>query len=193
MRYRRSARCREKALLNPLQKIIGAVEYHSQNKNLFSYLDFKLNDISVEGPDLNLSIQDIDYDKNRGTISIKPINQVIFSKSQDLKSIKSKSLIEIPEINIEHPDLILDHESVRSFGVRNILVPNVNIAIESNKKEKSGKKQEIKLAVNDSSFRNLLRKVDFVHIDSMVFNDIGISYRNLMETRRGDRKKHSHL
>jgi len=55
-----------------IYKIIGAIKYHSKNKNLFSYLDFHFKDISLKGPGMNLAIRNIDYDKQLGSISTKP-------------------------------------------------------------------------------------------------------------------------
>ncbi|MCD4732170.1 MAG: hypothetical protein K8R74_16305, partial [Bacteroidales bacterium] len=162
-----------------IYKIIGAIHYHSKNNNLFSYLDFQLNDISVKGPGMNLEIGKVDYNKQSGIISIHPIKQEMFSKPQVPEF---RSSIDIPIVTIEHPDLMLVNGRVKSYGAINLLIPEVNVFYESVKKEKPEKNEEIKIPVNDSSLRNFLGKVDFFHIDSTVFNDIGFSHRTLSDS-----------
>jgi hypothetical protein len=162
-----------------IYKIIGAIDYHSKNKNLFSYLDFHFKDIRMKGPGMNLEIGKIDYDKQSGVISIHPIKQEMFSKPQ---APEFRSSIDIPNINIEYPDLMLVNERVKSYGAVNLLIPEVNITYESGEKEQPKENKDIKIAANDSSLRNFLGKVDFFHIDSTVFNDIGFSHRTLSDS-----------
>jgi len=165
-----------------IYKIIGAIDYHSKNKNLFSYLDFQLNDILVKGPGMKLEIGKVDYDKRSGIISIHPIKQEMFSKP---RSPEFRSLIDIPGITIEQPDVMLVNEKVKSYGAVNLLIPEVIITYESVKKEKPKENRDIKITVNDSSFRNFLGKVDFFHIDSTVLNNIGFSHHTISDSTGG--------
>ncbi|OQX81168.1 MAG: hypothetical protein B6D61_01025 [Bacteroidetes bacterium 4484_249] len=170
---------------NEIYKIIGAAKYHSKDKNLFSYLDFHFKDILLEGSGMNLTIQNVDYDKQSGVITINPIKQEMFHGKYKPESAGFKNLIDVPKVKIEYPDLMLANHKIKSFGAGNLLVPTVNISLETNKKEKPKKNKKIKIAVNDSSFRNFFRKFDFFHIDSTVISDIGIKYKNLSDSAGG--------
>ncbi len=165
-----------------LYTIIGADKYHTENRNLFSYLDFHLSDVSVNGPGIKLRVDHIDYDKQSGIISINPFKQEIFSK-QDTPEFRSS--IDIPSINIEYPDLMIENERVKSYGAVNLLIPDVNVAVESARKEKTSEKNDVRIAGNDSTFRNFLGKVDFFHLDSTVLSNIGFSHRTISDTTGG--------
>ena len=168
-----------------IYKIVGALNYHSKNKNLFSYMDFNLQDVCMQAPGTNLTIESIVYDKQSGIVSVSPIEQEIFPKGTGAKSTDSVSLIDIPKVNIEYPDLMLVDHKIKSFGAGNVLIPTVNITMESYKKAESNENQDIRMAVNDGSMRNFFRNVDFFHIDSTVFNDIGITYKKHYDSTTG--------
>ena len=168
-----------------IYKIIGLKEYRSGSKNIFDYASFNLTDISLSGSGMSLDVKKVIYNQKNGVVSIIPFNQKIFPKNDEGKSTGSLSTIDIPEINIEYPDLLIIGDHVKSLGVRNILIPDVNVAIQSNKIKDSDKKPEIRIADNDSSLRNILGKFEFLHIDSIAINDIGITHHNIADTAGG--------
>lgn len=169
---------------NDIYKIIGAFHLPSYNNNLFAYLDFHLKDVSLKNSRMNLAIQHIDYDQQSSIISIDPINYKWFHKTIGPKPISLTSLIDIPGISIEQPDVMLVNEKVESFGAVNLLIPTVDITYESVKAENTKKNIQNKIALNDSSIRNFLGNIDFFHIDSTVINHIGITHHELSDSVR---------
>lgn len=165
-----------------LYKIIGADQYHTKNRNVFQHLDFQLNDISLNGSGIKLDIENLDYDKQSGIISINPIKQELYSKPGTPEFSGS---ISIPSIRIEYPDMIIVDNRIKSYGAINLLIPDVNVDIESAKKEQPAENRNIRLSVNDSSLRNFLGKVDFFHIDSTVLDNIGFFYRTIADSGGG--------
>lgn len=168
-----------------MHKIVGAFVNPSDNNNLFGYVDFHLKDISLKGPKMNLDIRNIDYDKQSGVIAINPVKYEMITKSRGPESISLTSSVDIPEIKIEYPDVMLVDEKVESFGATNILIPTVDFLYESDKLQKPTENQDTKIAVNDSSLRNFLGNIKFFHIDSTVINHIGITHHDVSDSTEG--------
>jgi len=167
--------------VNNLYKIAGAVDQTGFDKNVLNYLDFNLQDVSVEGPGASTFVQQIDYNRNVGTILIQPIQQNLYAKADAPLFNHS---ISIPSLTISNPDIILDKRKIKSFGAEHLIIPTVDVKLESEKKEKAEKNTNIRLAVNDRSIRKFLGTVDFFHLDSTAINNIGIVQNQVTDTSK---------
>lgn len=167
--------------VNDLYKFAGAIDQTGFSKNIFNYLDFTIQDVSIHGPGVNTSIKSVEYDKNAETILIKPIQLEMYAKTD---APQFNNSISIPSLSITNPDIMLANTKIKSFGAEHLIIPTIDIKLESEKKEKTEKKTNIRLAVNDHSIRKFLGNIDFFHLDSTAVNNIGFVQHQLTDTSK---------